>query len=732
MSPEQVRGDSVDQRADVWAVRAVLYEMLTGEPPFYAPDTYALLYAVVEKSPRPLGVVPPEVERVVMTALAKKPDQRYSTIREFADDLRRAADLQTFRGDAPTVPIAPRSRTTGPSGGRRRKLVIACVALVLALAAGVAAWYSRSHDGERETVAILPFTTSADASAAALADGFAEALSGRIAQLEELKESLSLIPTGDVIAKNVTNASEAQGRLGATVTVSGILVREAATGLRLDLHVTDIHRKQPLNVSLRDANGDVRSLEDRAAVELSSSLDIRAESRASETAGVSAQGYEEYLRGLGYLQRWDKTGNLDRALSAFGNAVRVDAKFGRAYVGLAEASRTKYRYEKDPANLQHAMIYAQQASQLDPNLADAHIVLGRLHQESTQRDLAVLEFQKALELQPRSATALLGMARVYEDLGRSTEAEKAYRRAVALNPFSWSAHNLLAGFYYRQRRFADAEAQYRRTVELTPDNAPAISNLAAVLLRQKKTREARGMLERSLAVEPTYQAYVNLGNVHYGDGEFSQAAAAYDKALQMNSRDFRIWGTRAHALRLAGAPGAKVTDGYRRAIVLAEETLRVNAKDARTLSLLGLYNACVGDRSAAISRLEAALVEGGANADVLLDVATGYEVLRDRENAAKWGQRALQAGVPWEEFAKDRDLRRLVQSGAVHAPKCRDFAREYCGREIMKNQTKTKVVRAGAKQSPESPAEVLRPMEDGPVVFGQEPDATPPDIIVEN
>jgi hypothetical protein len=50
----------------------------------------------------------------------------------------------------------------------------------------------------------------------------------------------------------------------------------------------------------------------------------------------------------------------------------------------------------------------------------------------------------------------------------------------------------------------------------------------------------------------------------------------------------------------------------------------------------------------------------------------------------------------------------------------------------MKNQTKTKVVRAGAKQSPESPAEVLRPMEDGPVVFGQEPDATPPDIIVEN
>ena len=77
--------------SDVWALGAVLYEMLTGDPPFYAPDTYALLYAVVEKTPQPLGVVAPDVERVVLTALAKKPEQRYSTMREFAEDLRQVA-----------------------------------------------------------------------------------------------------------------------------------------------------------------------------------------------------------------------------------------------------------------------------------------------------------------------------------------------------------------------------------------------------------------------------------------------------------------------------------------------------------------------------------------------------------------------------------------------------------------------------------------------------------------
>ena len=80
---------------------------------------------------------------------------------------------------------------------------------------------------------------------------------------------------------------------------------------------------------------------------------------------------------------------------------------------------------------------------------------------------------------------------------------------------------------------------------------------------------------------------MNLGNIYYGEGEFSRAAAAYDKALQMNSRDFRIWGTRAHALRLASAPSTQVKEAYSRAIALGEEALRVNARDAKTLSLIG-------------------------------------------------------------------------------------------------------------------------------------------------
>jgi serine/threonine-protein kinase len=517
-------------------------------------------------------------------------------------------------------------------------------------------------------VAVLPFSATGDAATAALADGLAEALAGRIARLEVFRDRLELISTSDAIARNVSTAGEAQAKLGATFTVSGSLGQEAAGGLRLDLEVEQKGEPQPVRATLRDPDGDLRGLEGRTLAELAAMLGITTD--AASTGGVrsSAAAYANYVRGLGYLQRWDRTGNLDKALAAFGDAVREDREFARAYVGLAEASRTKYRVDKDAANLQHALNYAREAARIEPNLADAHVALGRLHQEAVQRDLAIVEFQRALDLQPRNPAALLGMARAHEDLGRVAEAETAYKRAVAMNPYSWTAHNTLAGFYLRQRRYADAETQYRRTLELTPDNAAVYNNLAAVLIRRQKVPEAKRMLERSLTLDPTYQAHVNLGNLYYGEGQFGLAAKAYDKALQMNSRDFRVWGMKAHALRL-GASKSEAKEAYRRAIDLGEEALRVNSAQPRAASLVAVYYACSGDRVRALAGLQTALAAGASDPEVLQDAATAYELLGDRQAAVRWAQRALDAGQPWNNLQNDRDLRNLMRSGELRAPK---------------------------------------------------------------
>jgi serine/threonine-protein kinase len=668
MAPEQVQGAAVDARTDVWAVGAILYEMLRGEPPFCELDTYALLYAVVEKPIPRLEAVPPDVERVVTKALAKRPEDRYGSMRELAADLRRAAAVSD---GFPAPP--PQLLSSGPAKGgivRSRQLSLAIVILTIITAVALAWWYFRFPGAKqgRTVVAVLPFSATGDAATAALADGLAEALAGRIARLEVFRDRLELVSTSDAIARNVSTARDAQVKLGATFTVSGSLAQEAAGGLRLDLDVEQKGESQPVRATLRDPQGDIRGLESRTLAELAAMLGITID--AASTVGVrsSATAYANYVRGLGYLQRWDRTGNLDKALAAFGDAVREDPGFARAYVGLAEASRTKYRVDKDAANLQHALNYAREAARIEPNLADAHVALGRLHQEAVQRDLAIVEFQRALDLAPRNPAALLGMARAHEDLGRAAEAETAYKRAVAMNPYSWTAHNTLAGFYLRQRRYADAETQYRRTLELTPDNAAVYNNLAAVLIRRQKGAEAKRMLERSLTLDPTYQAHVNLGNLYYGDGQFALAASVYDKALRMNSRDFRVWGMKAHALRLGGST-SEANEAYRRAIDLGEEALRVNSAQPRAASLMAVYYACLGDRARALANVQTALAMEASDPDVLQDAATAYELLGDRQAAVRWAQRAVDAGQSWNNLQNDRDLRNLVRSGEVRAPK---------------------------------------------------------------
>ncbi len=548
--------------------------------------------------------------------------------------------------------------------------------------AGLAAvgWQYRSRLAEigrwvspapaRTTLAILPFSSPGDVSMGALAAGLTGALNQRIAPLERFNKALLVVPAGEIVSRKIGSPREAAKILGATLVLAGVLNRTPQGGLRLNLQVFHSVRPEPFETVVEDTEGEAGTLEDRAAAEICQLLDLQGTPHVMRAlqrrGGAQAKAYEAYLQGAGYLQRWDKPENLEQALRAFGQAARSDPSFAPAHLGLAEASRTRFKVGKDPADLQHALNYSQRAIQLDPNLAEAHAVLGRIYQDTGQRDLAVIEFQRVLELEPHNAAALIGMGRTYEDLGRIAEAEEAFNKSVELHPYDWSSLNSLATFYFHQSRWADAETQLRRALRLTPDNPAVYSNLGIILTRRRKYSQAIQIFEQSLKLGPSDACHVNLGNIYYTQRRFQEAVAAYDRALRLNSRNPRVWGAKGNALHHLRSPEAE--EALRQAIRLFEEELRSSSGEARTLSLLAVYYARIGDRTRSLERARQALTTSKASPVVLIDVAIAYELLGLRGESVRWARKALAEGFPWEELQADPDFQALLSSGALRAP----------------------------------------------------------------
>src|SRR4030095_13678647 len=158
--------------------------------------------------------------------------------------------------------------------------------------------------------------------------------------------------------------------------------------------------------------GDLAALQDEAVARLARLMNINVTADMLRATGgrASPAAYEMYLKALGLMQRYDKPGNLDQAVTALNDAVKSDPKFALGYASLGEAYRLKNLVDPNPRWVEQASAYGTQATRLDDRLGSAYVTLGKIHEDSGQHDLAVQEFQRALDLDQRNADGLDGMA----------------------------------------------------------------------------------------------------------------------------------------------------------------------------------------------------------------------------------------------------------------------------------------------------------------------------------
>lgn len=548
---------------------------------------------------------------------------------------------------------------------RAEPLLVAAAALFFspALREKVAAPF---YAGGEKHIAVLPIdNVGNDPANAALADGLMDSLTGKLSNLDQSQHALWVVPASVVRRQKVTEPTAAFRELGATMVVKGKILR-AGQSVQLTVDLIDAKQLRQIgSATLEDAGGDLAALQNDAVSRLAAMMNIRVSADTLRAAGASAAptAHEAYLKALGYIQRYDKPGNLDTAIAALQAAVQTDPRFALGYAELGEAYRLKNQVDPNPKWITEASANLERASQLDDHLATTYISLGMLHTSLGQNDLAQQEFEKALQINPRDASALGGLARNYEHMGRTADAETTFKKAAALRPDYWDAYNNLGMFYDRQGRKTEAIAQYRRVIELTPDNATAWSNLASayVDINDEQSRaEAEKALQKSIALAPSYAAYANFGVLYLDEKRYSESSAMTRKALELNDANYLVWDN----LRIASEWMGDETQtriARDKTLALLEPFAVTHPQDTTAQSLLAKTYAAKGARDKALQHLALALELAPKDADVLGDAAETYEMLGERAKALTYAKQSIAAGTTLQDLAQRPALHSLAK-----------------------------------------------------------------------
>jgi len=689
MSPEQVRNEPLDRRTDIWSMGVMFDEMLTGKHPFERGNVSAVLLAILEQPP-PVEGIDPALGSIVCRALAKDRTHRYSDCREFM------AELEACKPAFESVPPAPSSRnlkastrdlrkalehasssrTLTTSVDRARRWAVELAAAILILAAlslvipsvrhGAAELLSgKANGGAEKHIAVLPFDNIGnDSSNEAISKGLQDSLTSKLSNLDGGQQSLWVVPASEVRRRKVNDPEEALKEFGATVVVTGSMMRDGS-GVHLTLNLIRTKNvRQEGSLSLNDAAGNFASLQDQAVSGLARLMHLEVPATALRTADASAApaAYESYLKALGYMQRYDKPGNLDQAIGALSSAVATDPQFALGYAGLGEAYRLKYQVDKDSKWTELALQNGTKATQLNSSLPSAYVTLGRIHSALGKNDLALTEFERALQMDSRNAEALAGEARAYDLAGRTADAEITYKRAIALRPDYWDGYNSLGLFYDDHGRYDEAIAQLQKAITLTPDNAQAYSNLAAVYLDSgdpKKQPQAEAALKKSIELSPSYPAYANLGYLYLSEKRYAEAAAACEKATELNDKDYLVFANLAAAYDDLNQPD-KAAAARKQALLLLEHVVERSPRESGAQARLANLYAQLKMRDKALGRVQTALALAPDDADVLENVGEAYELLGDRSHALQYIEKSIAKGFSMDSLKGNPTLQSLL------------------------------------------------------------------------
>ena len=502
MSPEQLRGNPLDHRSDLFSLAVVLFELATGEPPFAGETSSDVIAAILKDPPRSALEInprlPAELDRILTQCLEKDVRRRMHSAAELRDGLENL----------------------GRAGAR--------------------------HDAAvHPSVAVLPFVDmSRDHDQEYFCEGVAE----------EILNSLSKVPGLRVASRTSSfrenrdpeaDSREIGRRLGVATLLEGS-VRKAGNRVRITVQLIETARGFHLWSERFDRElTDIFAIQEEIARNVVRALQVTLSAQETQRIGRAptrhVQAYDYYLRGRKFFDHYGRR-DIEFALQLFSRAVELDPGYALAHAGIADCWSYLYLYaDRSPTLREQALASSLRAVELDPDAAQAHASLGAARALGTGVEEADQSFETAIRLDPSLFEAWYFYARHSFARGEMEKAARLFEEASRVRPDDYQASLLVGQVYDELRRPDDARAARLRGIalaearlELHPDDVRALymgANGLVALGERERGLEWAGRA-RGLAPRDPMLLY-NLGCIYSLAGEPEEALDCLEQAFAL-------------------------------------------------------------------------------------------------------------------------------------------------------------------------------------------------------
>jgi serine/threonine protein kinase/Flp pilus assembly protein TadD len=547
MSPEQVEGNEVDQRSDIYSLGIILFEMVTGRVPFEGDTPFTV--GVKHKSERPRNPrevnaqIPEDLSQLILKCLEKDRSERYQSAEEVLSELKKIEDGLTTA----TRPV-PERKTRAKAVSRpllRNPLIYASALLVIAAAIVAARVLGGKGKGTIDSIAVLYFESiKPNSDTEYLSEGITESLINKLQELPSLKKVIASSSVVQYKGQHV-DPKKVGGELGVSAIVTG-KIRTAAEAVDINVELVKAedgsliwsqHFEQKLTDIFVLQEQIARGISEKLLLKLSRKEKERLAKRSTE----NAEAYQAYLKGRFYWDKRTKEGLL-RGLEYFQKAIDADPGYALAYSGLADSYTLLGRYSFLPPS--EAMPKGRSASlkalAIDNELGEAHNSLA-FEKRYYEWDWpgSEREYQRAILLSPNYATAHHWYALSLTMLGRHDEAIMEMRRALELDPLSLIINTNAAWIYYFARRHDEAIEQFRKTLDMDPNYAMARARLGDTYIQKAMNQEAVIELRKAVSLSPeSTEILAHLGYAYGVSGNRGEAEKILKTLLEDSKKPY--------------------------------------------------------------------------------------------------------------------------------------------------------------------------------------------------